>query len=329
MQLYSLLLTSALFPFACTGEGSDKVEVDTASSSEDTGSTEDSTDTNDTESTNDSDTTNPSEIEAVCARWNTDRADLSEGSWNGSTATCDAGTLSQDGIDNALRLVNLYRWLSGLPEVEVSSELNGKAQECALMMHEYGGLSHNPTPDVFGCYSEVGSEAAGKSNLSPYAGVYSVDLYMSDPGNESTLGHRRWILSNGLGPIGLGSTSEYSCMYVIGGTSNGTTPWAAWPPAGAVPYELMNLAWATLEETGWSLQSDSVDLTNAIVTITLDDGTDLPVTVNQLGQYYGSKWAISMVPNGWFSEPGRSYDVRVEATGGVIDYTVDIVDCAE
>ena len=34
----------------------------------------------------------------------------------------------------------------------------------------------------------------------------------------------------------------------------------AWPPPGVVPYELMNLAWATLEETGWSIQSDSTNL---------------------------------------------------------------------
>ena len=156
---------------------------------------------------------------------------------------------------------------------------------------------------------------------------YSVDLYMSDPGNETTLGHRRWILSNGLGPIGLGSTSEFSCMYVIGGSGNGNSPWTAWPPPGPVPYELMNLAWATLEETGWSIQSDSFNLSNAAVTVTLDDGTDLPVTVTELGAWYGSQFAISMIPNGWVSEPGRTYDVHIEATGGVIDYSVELVDC--
>jgi hypothetical protein len=150
---------------------------------------------------------------------------------------------------------------------------------------------------------------------------------MSDPGNETTLGHRRWILSNGLGPIGLGSTSEFSCMYVIGGSGSGNSPWTAWPPPGIVPYELMNLAWATLEETGWSIQSDSTNLSNAAVTITLDDGTDLPVTVIELGANYGSRFALSMVPNGWVSEPGRTYDVHIEATGGVIDYSVELFDC--
>ena len=96
--------------------------------------------------------------------------------------------------------------------METNDTLNQRAQECSLIMHAYGGLTHYPSENM-SCYSEDGASAAGKSNLSPYAGVYSVDLYMSDPGNETTLGHRRWILSNGLGPIGLGSTSDFPvCM---------------------------------------------------------------------------------------------------------------------
>ena len=116
-------------------------------------------------------------------------------------------------------------------------------------------------------------------------------------------------------------------MYVIGGTGNDSAPWTAWPPPGPVPYELMNLAWATLEETGWSIQSDSTNLSNAAVTVTLDDGTNLPVTVTELGANYGSRFALSMVPNGWVSQPGRTYDVHIESTGGVIDYSVELVDC--
>ena len=147
---------------------------------------------------------------------------------------------------------------------------------------------------------------------------------MSDPGNETTLGHRRWILSNGLGPIGLGSTSEFSCMYVIGGSGSGNSPWTAWPPPGIVPYELMNLAWATLEETGWSIQSDSTNLSNAAVTITLDDGTDLPVTVTELAPIMAVN--TPSVDSQWMGiAASRTYDVHIEATGGVIDYSVELL----
>ena len=326
MRLFPIALTMLIGPLACMDDTSEKIEQsDTGESTADTGSED--TDTTDTSvEETDTEPPEPDPVERVCSRWLSDRADMSEGAWSGSADTCDAGEVSQSGIDNALRLVNLFRWLSGVPEVETNDTLNQRAQECSLIMHAYGGLTHYPSENM-SCYSEDGASAAGKSNLSPYAGVYSVDLYMSDPGNETTLGHRRWILSNGLGPIGLGSTSEFSCMYVIGGSGSGNSPWTAWPPPGIVPYELMNLAWATLEETGWSIQSDSTNLSNAAVTITLDDGTDLPVTVTELGANYGSLFALSMVPNGWVSEPGRTYDVHIEATGGVIDYSVELVDC--
>jgi hypothetical protein len=268
-----------------------------------------------------------SEAEAVCYRWSVDRSDLSEGTWNGSVDTCEPGVHDPVALDNALRLVNLFRWISGLSEVETLPALNDMAQDCSLIMDAYGGLTHYPA-DTTECYTESGAQAAATSNISPYSGVYSVDLYMSDPGNTTTLGHRRWILSNSLGPIGLGSTSSYSCMLVIGGSGTDNPPWTAWPPPGVVPFELTQLAWATLDQTGWSVQSDSMNLSGANVTITRDDGMDLPVVVTQLAPYYGSQWAISMIPSGWGAEPGRAYDVHIEATGGVIDYTVNLVDCS-
>lgn len=267
-----------------------------------------------------------SEAEAVCYRWSSDRADLSEGSWNGSVDTCDPGTPDPAAMDNALRLVNLFRWISGLSAVETLPELNEMAQDCALIMEAYSWITHYPS-ESFECYTASGAQAAATSNLSPYPGVYSVDLYMSDPGNASTLGHRRWILSNGLGPIGLGSTSNYSCMQVIGGRGPDAAAWTAWPPPGVVPFELTQLAWATLDQTGWSVQSDSMNLNGAAVTITRDDGTNLPVVVTDLLAYYGSQWAISIIPTGWGAEPGRAYSVHIESTGGVIDYTVELVDC--
>ena len=51
------------------------------------------------------------------------------------------------------------------------------------------------------------------------------------------------------------------------------------------------------------------------------------MTVTELGANYGSRFALSMVPNGWVSQPGRTYDVHIESTGGVIDYSVELVDC--
>ena len=185
----------------------------------------------------------PDWVAEVCARWSADRVDLDEGSWSGSTDTCEPGDISASGRDNALRLVNLYRWMAGLPEVDTSPERDEAAQACALMMRANNTLDHGP-PASWDCYSELGAEAAGRSNLSTIPGVRSVDGYIVDFGqnNAATLGHRRWILSNWLTDIGLGSTDRHSCMHVVGGDGDAGAEWTAWPPPGPVPLQAFTLS---------------------------------------------------------------------------------------
>lgn len=265
--------------------------------------------------------------QAVCARWNADRSDMSEGTWSGNVASCDPGDISEDGRANALRLYNLYRWLADLPSVETSSDRNELAQACALMMQANGMLSHSPGMD-WECYTDAGAEGASSSNISSVSSVRSVDGYMIDNGNATTIGHRRWILSNSLGPIGIGSTGDgASCMQNLRGTGQAGKEWLAWPPPGVLPYE----AYApnqrsTLGDTGWTLQSDALDLSGAMVTVTAG-GTELPVTVTQLEGGYGSREAIRFNPEGWDAEAGQTYSVVVSGVGAEIAYDVQIVDC--
>ncbi len=184
--------------------------------------------------------------EGLCARWNADRQQLGEGSWNGSVNSCDEGDISADGRANALRQLNLYRFIAGMPEVVTDPTRDGQAQECALMMHANNALSHNP-PMGWNCYSGGGASAAGSSNIASGPGVMAVDMYMSDFGNETTMGHRRWILNNRLGPVGLGSTSGYSCMWVIGGSGNANFDWMAWPSAGVFPIEALTTSFQSVD----------------------------------------------------------------------------------
>ncbi len=261
----------------------------------------------------------------VCARWLSDRADLSEGSWSGDVGASDPGDMSADGRANALRLANLYRWMADLPAVQTDPTRDAKAQACALIMDAQGQLSHDP-PMSWPCWSADGAEAAGKSNIAGGPAVMAVDLYMTDPGNDTTLGHRRWLLSNSLGPVGIGSTAGASCMWVLGGAGAAGLPWVAWPPPGAFPLQAVApLGWASMDETGWSLQSDGIDLSGAQVTITRG-GQDLPVQVNVLQQGFGSKYAIAMVPQGWTADVGV-YQVEVTGVAEPIAYEVEIVDC--
>ena len=142
--------------------------------------------------------------------------------------------------------------------------------------------------------------------------MLGVDLYMVDPGNDTTIGHRRWLLSNYLGPIGLGSTSVNSCLMVIGGNGNAGKAWLAWPPPGPVPYQALHvptIGWSDVDKTGWTVQSDTIDLGAATVSVTVD-GVDRPVATNVLGQNYGSSYAIRCVPQCWTVEPGKTYEVE-------------------
>ncbi|WAS97939.1 CAP domain-containing protein [Nannocystis punicea] len=267
-------------------------------------------------------------VAEVCGRWTADRADMSEGTWDGDVAGCLAGDTGAPGRDNALKLVNLYRWLAGLPPVGHDAGLDAKAQQCALMMHANGQLSHEP-PMKWKCYTADGAQAAMNSNISSTPGVVAVDLYMVDPGNATTFGHRRWILSNGLGPIGLGSTAVNSCMWVIGGQGGGSATWTAWPPAGVVPIDAIHVPevpWSDVDQTGWTIQSDALDLGAAQVSIT-EGGVDKPVQLTTLMGGFGSASAIAMTPQGWVSEAGKTYTVQVNGVPQPFSYEVQVVAC--
>ncbi len=193
------------------------------------------------------------------------------------------------------------------------------------MMDANNQLSHSP-PQSWTCYTSDGAQAAGNSNIATTRGVAAVDLYMVDPGNPGTMGHRRWILSNGLGPIGLGSTTSYSCMWVIGGSGGGNNPWTAWPPPGPFPIGAVSPSWSSIDDTGWTVQSDSISLNGAQVTIT-DGGNNRPVTVSNLAGGYGSSSAISMIPQGWNTTVGHTYDVSITGISSPISYQVEVVAC--
>ncbi|MBX7080533.1 MAG: CAP domain-containing protein [Nannocystaceae bacterium] len=267
---------------------------------------------------------NPDDAAAMCMRWLSDRADLSEGAWSGDVASCDPGDVPADARDRALGVLNLYRWLADLPPITLDDTLNEKTQACALMMDANATLSHTP-PTSWTCYSEVGAEAAGSSNIATTAGVASIDLYMMDPGNPDTIGHRRWILSNSIGPTGIGSTNGYSCLWTIGGSGAANAPWVAYPPPGPFPLSATTIGFANLDQTGWSIQSDTLDFTAATFTITRD-GETLPVMQVPLLGGYGSTFATSLLPMGWTTTVGE-YHVVIEGVGEPITYDVQIVDC--
>jgi hypothetical protein len=82
----------------------------------------------------------------------------------------------------------------------------------------------------------------------------------------------------------------------------------------------------SVDTTGWSIQSDTINLSAAMVTV-MSDGASMPVVVTQLGQYYGSTYAIRFNPQGWTTQAGKKYSVSVAGVTPAIAYDVNIVDC--
>lgn len=281
--------------------------------------------TADTSSNNDTFVPND-EAEAVCERWRTTRDSLREGTWTGSVSSCDPGDVLSPGRESALASVNLYRELAGLPPVEQDDDKNLAAQHCALLMEANGDIEHE-VPASWDCFDNLGSQAAGLSNLATTAAVTGIDLFMTDTG-VGTLGHRRWILSNSLGPIGIGSTARYSCLHVIGGDGNADNRWTAWPPPGFVPHGALEHGpdWMSTDAAGWSIQSDTIDLDEAEVTV-IKDGTIMPIELRRLAPYYGSSYGLGIVPDGWATEPGATYHVAVRGLLEDIDYSTTVLDC--
>ncbi|MFO0726540.1 MAG: CAP domain-containing protein [Myxococcota bacterium] len=269
-------------------------------------------------------TPDPSSTIDVCKAYNK-LSTAAEGPFAGNIQSCAPGAVDPGSAASALLKMNTYRSFLGLPAVSADAALNAKAQACALMMDANDALSHMP-PANWRCYSPEGAQGAGSSNISTGPIVESIDGFMLDPGNETTIGHRRWILSNGLRTVGFGSAPGGSCLWIIHPMS-GDRDFSAWPPPGPFPSGLLSDRFSRLDQTGWTIQSDVLDLAGATVSIH-SDGADLPIDQTDLLPGYGSGSAIKMTPKGWSSTIGKKYTVRVEGLPMALEYTVEIVDCA-
>ena len=287
----------------------------------------------------------PTRRDLVCHRWRCEtREGVAAARWAGDGATCNAGSLDADAADRALRVLNLHRFLAGVDPVDVEPAWTESAQECALLAHANAQLSHTPPPS-WRCWSPVGALTSSVSLVANRSVPIAIGAFIEDPGNEATMVHRRWLLSEKLTSIGLGSTDRYACVVVDGralpveakpgdgksalaagkhGAEPAARAWVAWPPAGPVPMDVFRSE--RLDEIGWTIQSSDGDLDHATVKVFVDD-RELPVTTTHLTTLLGSRSALRFVPDGWSTEAGRAYVVRVTGPR-VFELTVEPTDCA-
>lgn len=244
----------------------------------------------------------------------------------------------------------MHRFLAGVAPVRAEAAWSNAAQECALVAHANAKLSHTPPPD-WRCWSDLAAHTSEVSLIANRSAPPAIAAFIEDPGNETTMVHRRWLLSERISRVGFGSTDRYSCVVVDGrslgaGTNEDTDEnerssgrsegeddsgdrehadrdWVAWPPPGPVPIDVFTTE--RLDEIGWTIQSSSDDLDAANVTVT-SDGAKLAIEATHLTPLLGSRSAIRLVPKGWKTEAGRAYVVSVSGKAS-FDFTVEPTDC--
>lgn len=268
----------------------------------------------------------------VCQKWQEGHVVTTPDPLVTSGAECDAGSLKQGAINDTLTRINMFRWLAGLGPTTDDATLNAGAQLCSNLESWWdwnmGGSPHFP-PANSKCYTADGASYAGQSNIAWGSGhpAQAIDQFMEDNGNETTLGHRRWIVNPPLDPVGIGYWSgggQYGnaeCLRVFGQGGNGPNPdWVAVPNQGIVPLEIAQ--WT------WSFHGNLGGVAGAQISMLLvDDNTPLAVTLLPLSQGYGED-AISWNPQGWTAQSGKTYRVTVTGlSGGDVVYDVKPVAC--
>ena len=257
---------------------------------------------------------NPALRAAVLAAYNNTYlpTKVSGFTWNGTTTTCQPGTLSTAQLNNVLQRLNFYRQLDSLPAISFSNLANTTAQSVAALMKANSSLNHTP-PSTWNCYTASAASGAAESNLSmnslgePYM---SIDDWMSDYGNNR-VGHRRWILNSQADVYGFGSTGDYSALYWGSASgANGKLPNSiAWPCKGFVP--------APLVYDRWSFGIPGADFTNTIVQMSYN-GNSLSLSTDPLQLGYADN-TIVWLPSGIAKTSTADVTYHVKLTNIVLN----------
>ncbi len=265
----------------------------------------------------------------VCEAWRKGHEVTTPMPFTKTTMTCDPGTLARGGMDDALARLNMYRYLAGLAPVADSASDDVNDQACALMSawNPAGPQAHSP-PSTATCFTPQGAAGAGSSNIAWGCRSPSdaMDQWMIDWGNETTFGHRRWMLNPPLGPIGFGyyeggnNYGSAACLGVFGSSGSGPRPPViSLPPPGFVPLELANMT--------WTVQGD-VPFQDAGITITGASNATYAASLFPLQGSYGGSGALRIDRMGWTPAAGETYHVVLTGEGHApVEWDVKPVSC--
>ncbi len=257
----------------------------------------------------------------------------------------EPGKLSSQTLESSLQMLNLIRYIAGVPyQVKLSDKLNEEAQAAALLNCVNGELSHTPKKpgDMDNALYALGYAGSQSSNLADAMININATLLWSwmadrDDVNIDRVGHRRWILNPSLGNVGFGMVKgglreSYFAISIC--DQSNTTAWqsgVAWPAQNMPTYMIDPYV-------PWSV-SMGIPLNKEDIQVTLvrrkdqktwrfsSESADGYFNVNNGG--YGQKGCIIFRPEeGSVREyaDGDTYDVTITGLpDGDVSYSVNFM----
>ena len=265
------------------------------------------------------------DAQGVCDAWaDMRRPEVTDHGW--SASGCEVGEVDPGYVESVRLRVNGYRWLAGLPPThEAGEDSLRRAQECAVMMHAAGSLEHNPGTS-WPCYTADGAAAAATSNLATEPGLRAIDAFMIDPGNDDTLGHRRWVLGPTLTRTTIGTTSAAACLDVIEQPAADQEGFVTWPPSGLFPRTALEFPEGQYygEPWKWHVQASGIDFSRVEVSWTMDGETLAPTTRVLEGS---AAWTSGLSLELPTTPSGTHHRIVLTGSFGEYVWETEIVDC--
>lgn len=255
-----------------------------------------------------------------------------------------AGKVSNDTNQQALKLLNLIRYVAGIDgTVTLDSGYTEKAQAAAVVNAANGEISHNPSrpSGMSDNLYNLGKQGAQNGNLAVFSynagfGESLIGSWMqdSDANNINRVGHRRWILNPTMGKTGFGIVNNadkgiwntFSSMYTMDfSRTNATETNVAWP-AQTTPIELFTAGSAWSLSTGSTVNINTVKVTVKRAT----DGKTWNFSKNSSdGDFYvnndnyGQTGCIIFKPKDLTVNSNDYFDVSVTGVAKPVNYNVN------
>jgi hypothetical protein len=280
----------------------------------------------------------------VCARWKADFPKRAAEVYVGSDVACDAGETMLEAQDDAVRRMNLVRWLAGLDPVTLNQEWSEYASTCAVIQaYLVPDITHYPETTAT-CYTQMGGDASAQSQIAgvPWDPADAMMGLIWDWGDNNLhiLGHRHGILYPGVTEVGVGSSYPPDAY--------GATCVRSFDGMGVyrmVPYDLVSsanyiaTAGSPLE---WSISTGDDITISGVRMYRETDSAYEPFAIESgdfLKEDYAGRWilpATEPVPPGTYvaivdtaSGTAFGYRVRLERCGPDVPLTCDVLaqDC--